>query len=120
MSQPWDMWIYKLSRHFDLPCQMQEITQGRSTAYVQSRRLLINRHSPLGVPAVCLHEFAHLLAERRVPGQGHWHKTAFRAALLDCLDAVQYPRHEYPWSREYLSVRRWAHHRGHDVHHDCE
>lgn len=103
--------VKRVSAHFSLTCRVTYIRVGRSRAWVRSRRLALNPYSPLG-RAVALHEFAHLLAERRVPGQGHWHKTAFREALLDTLAAAGVHPTDYPWHREYRSVAAWARRRG--------
>ncbi len=104
--------LWHLQRHFKLRCTVKTWTRLRSRAYVRSRRIFINPDSPMGA-AVALHEFAHLLAERRVPGQGHWHKVAFREALCDVIQAVGWTLTEYPWHREYLHLYRWAVKHGH-------
>jgi hypothetical protein len=81
-------------------------------AWPTSRRLKINLHSPLGIPFVCLHEFAHLVAEQRAPDRGHWHRAIFRRALLDVIHAAGLAAADYPWHREYASLARWAERRG--------
>jgi hypothetical protein len=107
--------LSQLQRHFKLRCTVTMWARRRSRAYVRSRRIFINPDSPLG-EAVVLHEFAHLLAERRVPGQGHWHKVAFREALCDVNQAADCNLPDYPWHREYLSLYRWAVKHGYTTH----
>lgn len=109
MSKPRRALLSRLSKHFDLPIASIEFVEtGRSKAYVVERELIISDASPYGPVGVCLHEFAHLLAERRRPGHGHRHGLLFRQALLDCCAAVGMEPHTYPWHQEYTRLRQWA------------
>jgi hypothetical protein len=100
----------RLARHFDLTYTLTWKARGRSTASVLSGHLRINPDSPMGLIPVCLHEFAHLVAEQRDPGRGHRHHRVYFHALLDVITVSGVT--EYPWHREYRQLSRWhAQHR---------
>lgn len=93
-----------LSGHYALPCTVSQGRGRRSYAYI------CERHITLGSSATswtCYHEFAHLLLDQRVPGQGHLHNRAFFQALCDVLGADACALHTYPWAKEYPRLARW-------------
>lgn len=97
-----------VAAHFQLTYTLEWTTTGRSVAYLADGHLRINEHAILGLPWVCYHELAHLLAEQRHPGQGHRHGPLFRTALCDVIVAAGHPLHAYPWHWEYPRIRAWA------------
>lgn len=58
-----------------------------------------------GFLPVLLHEFAHLLADSRVPGTGD-HGPAFARALEDAVSFYGWDD-LYPWDKESTSVQMW-------------
>ena len=94
-----------LSTQHGVPCT---VSQGRghgSYAYIRQRHITLGSRATFWT---CYHEFAHLLLDQRVPGQGHLHNRAFFQALCDALPD---PR-AYPWQREYTRLHHWATHAG--------
>jgi hypothetical protein len=97
-----------LSTAFNLPCRVEHKTTGLSKAYVHRNVLMLSDTSGMGPLSVCLHEFAHLLAEREHPGHGHRHGRYFRETLLTIIETVGMNPKDYPWRREYKSINAWA------------
>ena len=97
-----------LSTAFKLACRIEHKTTGRSKAYIKRNVLVLSDTSGLGPLSVCLHEFAHLLAEREHPGHGHRHGRYFRETLLTIIETVGMNPKDYPWRREYKSINAWA------------
>lgn len=100
--------LRRLSEYFNIERTVSHCEQGRSTACIRTRHITLSDSSKLGRLAVCLHEFAHLLAEHRHRGIGHRHGAYFRGALLDTIAALNMAPQDYPWHAEYVSIYRWA------------
>ena len=95
-----------LGRYFGVRCRVTQKATGRSYAFVRSRDIELSDATRLGRRAVCLHEFAHLVAEQRYPGEGHKHGRVFCEALWDVIHVAEHPPQQYPWGFEYATVAR--------------
>ena len=95
-----------LGRYFGVRCRVTQKATGRSYAFVRSRDIELSDATRLGRRAVCLHEFAHLVAEQRYPGEGHKHGRVFCEALWEVIHVVGDSPEHYPWGIEYVTVAR--------------
>lgn len=105
-----------LAAHFAVRCEVRPTRPGRSWAFLDEWRIELAPTPRLGLYGICLHEFAHLLAEARQRGGGQRHGTPFCVALWDSVEAVGLPPATYPWWHEYQMVARyWRRRLGHSA-----